>query len=338
MKKGKIKQLLLELVQQASEITPLELIKKTGSSPASVYLRLKELVEEGKIFKRGSTPTVVYSAAWETASKIGFENGVTRKQKSFIDDNYYYVTEDGRELFGLEAFGFWANLKNPSQKMAELAARYIETRKNCNLLLRPDGYLELTGLIKEVFKDDSRLKGVYASDFYTLPHGFGKSKLGAMVYYAKDSQVTQLIYKVANLVKPTIEKIITNKNVTAVAFLPHSKKRTIQFMSRFKEYLNLNIKKEVVLGKIYPDKIRVEQKSLKTRTERIKNAQKTIVIKEFPDVNDGETILIIDDVLGTGSSIHCVASKIKDRNQKANVIAYVVVGNVDGRYDVIKGA
>jgi hypothetical protein len=339
-KQTKSLQRIRQILGEVPEISPAQLIEKTKFSPPTVYKNLFQLTKQGIITKKGRVPKVVYSLVPKSDNlSLPAEgiNNITAKQKAFIEQYYYYVKENGQELFGFDGFCYWAKTKNPRTSVEKLATLYLQSRQEVNKLLRGRDYLDLSPLIQDVF-NDAVLDGVFASDFYTLPSGMGKTKLGAQVAAAKNSEVIRLIIKVAAQIKPTLGKIIKDYGVTILAFIPPCKKRSVQFMTKFKQFLELPSLEEIILKKVSESEIVIEQKTLKSREARILNARNTIVLSKVPNLSSSDTILIIDDLIGSGSSVHEPAKKLKQINPEVKIIAYAIVGNRDGSFEVVKGA
>lgn len=89
----------------------------------------------------------------------------------------------------------------------------------------------------------------------------------------------------------------------------------------------------VHIVKYYPNKISIPQKSLKTRDERKRNAKMTIFVND-DKVRQYKRILIIDDFVGSGSTLNETVIKLKQQGVKY-IIGFAIVGNLDLSYDVI---
>jgi len=94
---------------------------------------------------------------------------------------------------------------------------------------------------------------LYYLDFYSLPK-FGKTKLGQLVLYAKQSQNAQLIKKIVELSSGSLKRLIKLKNIEAIAFIPHTIPRKIQFLKEYELMLNLTLPK-VEIVKAYKNNI-----------------------------------------------------------------------------------
>ena len=333
------KQKILDLLEKTPEMTPGQLIIQLKLSPTIIYANLKLLLHQQKITKYGTTPNVIYALVApedqnSTVIDPAQEAIISPAEKEYLNQNYMYIAENGVEIKGYPAFIYWASSKNKNKDLKTLVREWITVRKETAKYINNDGYLDMTDTTNRQFNHDGLLYKVFVSDFYTLPNGMGKTLLGTQVYYAKMSEVLRLTMQIANQVKPTMEKIIALHKVTVVGYIPHSKKRKIQFIPKFKEFIDLSFRKEIVLTKTYPTEIRVEQKTLRSTKERENNARQTISLTKIPALANNDVVLLIDDLVGSGATVHEMAKKIKRINPQVVVIAYGIVGNADGRIEV----
>ena len=77
--------------------------------------------------------------------------------------------------------------------------------------------------------------------------------------------------------------------------------------------------------------IPVPQKSLSKLEERIRNAENTFSISDHREFNH---LVLIDDAVGSGSTLNQIAEKIKDKKIAKKVTGLAVVGSFKG-FDVI---
>jgi len=88
----------------------------------------------------------------------------------------------------------------------------------------------------------------------------------------------------------------------------------------------------VDLVKVYQGNIPIAQKSLSKIEERLINARETIQIKSAKKFN---RVLIIDDAIGSGATIHETALKLKSQHYCKYIYAYSIIGSYKG-FDVIR--
>ena len=96
--------------------------------------------------------------------------------------------------------------------------------------------------------------------------------------------------------------------------------------------MNLTLPRIPVL-KGHSGQIPVAQKSLSKLEDRIENAARTFYLDET--AIQFTRVLIIDDAIGSGASMHEVAKKIVAKNSRAEIFSYAVVGSYKG-FEVIK--
>jgi predicted amidophosphoribosyltransferase len=180
---------------------------------------------------------------------------------------------------------------------------------------------------------DNAITKLFYGDFYSISK-FGKTKLGNLVLYSKQSQNRQLIDIAVEQVKPIIERIITIYTIDTIAFAPPSLPRKLQFMQEFADRLDINLPK-AQLVKSYKGDIIVAQKSLSGLQERITNARDTIFLKSPLSVGT-KNILLIDDAVGSGSTLNETAKKLMVGNPNiASIIGFAIVGSIKG-FEVIR--
>jgi len=243
---------------------------------AAIHRNLKKLTEEGILIKNGKAPIVFYVLAERKPEVVPTK--VPIEVESFIDKDYLYITPQGQIVSGFGGFLTWLeNTKQISQTI-HLAETYVKNRNLYNQKHSPEGWVDATLKIQNSFQDSVGLDKVLYADFYTLPQ-FGKTKLGSLMLYAKQSQNLDLMKEVCVEVKPLMEKIISKFKIDAVAFIPPSIPRNVQFMTELANFLNLPLPK-ISLIKSRIGKVIVAQKTLEKLDERIVNARNTIFIKD----------------------------------------------------------
>lgn len=102
-------------------------------------------------------------------------------------------------------------------------------------------------------------------------------------------------------------------------------------MNYLKDTLNVPLP-EIKLVKAYKGDVRVPQKSLRSLKERVLNAESTIYIKDVAPTF--KRTLLIDDAVGSGSTLNETAKKLKEQGVSREVIGYAIVGSYKG-FEVI---
>jgi hypoxanthine-guanine phosphoribosyltransferase len=211
-----------------------------------------------------------------------------------------------------------------------LALEYVKTAKEADKYRNKDGLLDATSKLKNTFENCAVNKLFYAS-FYSLPK-FGKTLLGQKVLYAKQSQSEKLIKEIALEIKPFVLKLIKEQQIKAVCFIPPTIPRKVQFLKELQFNLDLSLP-EIQLEKAYRGEILVAQKTLSKLEERVENARESIFIKK--QSVDYESVLLIDDAVGSGATLNETAKKLKIYPTVKKIIAFAVVGSLKG-FDIIQ--
>ncbi|MDP2103609.1 MAG: phosphoribosyltransferase family protein, partial [Candidatus Gracilibacteria bacterium] len=180
---------------------------------------------------------------------------------------------------------------------------------------------------EEVYLDD-----IYYADQYKWMD-FGRGKLAEMTFYGKQSQNKMLISESIDEIIGKIECLIGKEKYTAIAITPWSIDRKNQLLKILKSRLKDLGLPFVSIIKYYPSGIPIPQKSLKTREQRIQNARNTIFVDD-KNIAHYNAILLIDDFVGSGSTLNETAKKLKQLGVK-KVDGFAFVGNLNLSYDVI---
>jgi len=250
---------------------------------------------------------------------------------NLVNDNYLYISPLGEMLYGFEGFSKWANSVNQQKNLEELMIEYKSILDKASKSFNELGVIDATERINQTFSG-TFLDKLYYLDFYALPK-FGKTKLGQLVLYSKQSQKYDIIKSLSLKVKPKIEEVITLEKVNAISFIPPTIPRNLQFIKEFEKTLNISLPK-IKLSKAYIGDIPVAQKTLSRLEERTENASKTIFIKDNAKYNYNK-VLLVDDAVGSGSSLNETAKKFIREGIAKKVIGLAIVGSYKG-FDVIK--
>jgi len=287
-----------------------------GITPDAVFKQLKKIIERGEIKKIGAPPKVFYSIA--KAREARGEELIDVVTKKDIEENFMAITPYGEMKEGLEGFEYWCDKQQLS--VVKTANEYEKTIKKY-AAFKKNGLID--GLHKKSYLDH-----VYYLDFYAIER-FGKTKLGQLLLYAKQSQDKALVKRISNEIKWKIEDVIKTHKIDAVCFIPPTVKREVQFMKELERNLNLQIKTIAVVKVKTP--VIVPQKTLNKLEDRIENAGKTIIINERGVYKN---VLIIDDAVGSGATLNETARQIKEKHIAQQVTGLAITGSFKG-FDVI---
>lgn len=301
-----------------------DLAEHLGIGKVALHRQLKSLVESGKLAKSGSAPKVFYTQALSSTNE-------TKETNVLLDKYFAYVDPTGQFVTGISGFRTWLANVSKSDQENSLLSRYTKDRESANHLFSPQGWIDATSNVTATFGSDMNLDGVYYCDFYSLPT-FGKTRLGCLMLYSKQSENRELIDQTAEESKEIVNKLIETLNIDAVGYLPHSILRKVQFLKEFAKKLNLPLP-VIEISKAYPGKIRVAQKTLGKLEERVRNAKETIFVDKIN--SRFNNILLIDDAVGSASTLNETAKKIKHVGLAQKVYGFAVVGSLKG-FEVIR--
>ncbi len=313
---------IIGYIADKGQVSGNELANYLGITTRAVRKQLNNLLEEGLVYKVGKPPKVFYLIKQEQKQVV--VEVVRKDLKKIIEDNFLVITPSGERAEGLNGFVYWCKKQN--LPVGKTAVEYEKT-------LRKYAFYKKDGLIDGMYKIKKTFHEVYLDrlfylDFYSIER-FGKTKLGQLLLYAKQSQNKILINELVETIRPNVEKIIKKFNVDAVGFVPPTVKRETQFMKEAERQLNLSLP-IISLVKIKTP-VTVPQKTLTKLEDRIENAKNTIVVDE---TRIYDTLLLIDDALGSGATLNEVAKKVKKQAVAKVVIGLVVTGSFSG-FEVI---
>jgi hypothetical protein len=320
------KQQIVEYISKNHSASVKQLVEHFGIYATIMHRHLKSLIDEGKLQKVGSAPKVLYVI--NKSHKADDSQILTYKEQEYLENNFYTYDSDGQILKGAE--GFIARCEQRKFDIKQQFTLYysmmhsIADQKDENGLL--DGLKYLNPKLGEIYVKD--LKFVEA---YQVGH-FGKSKLGSLTFYAKQSQNKELIKQVIQIIKNPILSYIKENKIDGISFTPPSISRPVQLMTELKKQLKIDLP-EIKLMKLFPSGVIIPQKSLKGLEQRMKNSTNTLFIVD--NQKAVHKLLIIDDFMGSGATINFSAKKILDAKLAKEVVAITLLGNIDTKYEVI---
>jgi biotin operon repressor len=298
-------------------------------SRTAIHKQLKRLLDGGFIVRVGKPPIVFYTLPQESETEIQSQQLPVREQK-LIDANFLSITPNGKLLYGMAGFEYWAQNYQKNKPIATVAEEYTMMLKTQRKIFSSQGWIDATSKLHTSFRE-TPIAHLFFGDIYSYPV-FGRTKLAKLVMYAKQTGELNLIKQIGDLVKPLIDKIIDEYAIETVAFIPPTVPRPVQFINELRFNLNLQLP-EIELVKVVPGDIPVAQKTLASLRERVINAKDSIYLKENNVTY--KNILLIDDVAGSGASFNETAKKIKNNLRSKNIFAFGLVGNIRG-YDIVR--
>jgi sugar-specific transcriptional regulator TrmB len=313
---------ITKYIQQKRQATVNELVGYLAINRSAVYKHINKMLKQNIIAKVGKPPKVFYLL--KSSVEERGDVAINKKKKEVIENNYLIITPAGEKKDGFTGFNYWCNKNNLD--VNKTADEYIKT------LLKYDKFKK-GGLIDGLQKFNNTFNKVYLDkifylDFYSIER-FGKTKLGQLLLYGKQSGNRTIIKQIVAEIKPKINSLIKRFKIDAVGFIPWTVKREVQFIRELEKQLNLNIK-SIKIEKVKTEII-VPQKTLSKLEDRIENARKTLVLTESGRYNN---LLLIDDAVGSGATLNQVAKQVKDKKAAKKVIGLSITGSFKG-FDVI---
>lgn len=323
----KIKERILNLFGTQKDLTIKEITDSLLVSKQAVHLAMNQLVESNLVVRLGRTPKTIYRLNLIVDKELVNYENVNDENKQYLKKEFIIITEIGNILEGVEAFAHWCKQRKlPLEKTIE---EYKTTKQ------KYESYYNNLGIINGIEKlkntkgyDKIFLDEILYIDFYAIER-FGKTRLGTLLHYAKQGQNKFLMNILVTEIREKVELILKSSNFDAVGFVPPTIRREVQLMKFLETQLKINLPK-INIQKI-SGIIPVPQKSLNKLEERISNAENTFTL---PETIKYKNVLLIDDAVGSGSTLNQLAGKIKQKGIAQSVTGLAIVGSFKG-FDVV---
>jgi hypothetical protein len=271
-----------------------------------VHLALKQLIENKEVIKLGSSPKTIYRKNETKEPSITNDNSkISEDELTFLQENFLLVTDIGNLVEGIEAFTYWCKQRNlPLEKTIK---EFILTKKKYEVYYNKAHIIDDIEKLKNTKEYETIwLDKLYYLDFYAIER-FGKTRLGTLLHYAKQGQNKFLMNIMMKEIDEKLKLFIEENNIDAVAFVPPTIRREVQIMKFMQQRLNVSLP-QINIQKI-SGIIPIPQKSLAKMNERIRNAENTFAVV---DNRQFKHVLLIDDAVGSGSTLNQIAEKIKN--------------------------
>jgi predicted amidophosphoribosyltransferase len=317
---SKTKHDILKYLEENPNSKVIDIIRHFDLSKQSIQKHLKELIYQDLITKVGTPPIVFYNIS---KAKSITQLSVSKSEFS----SFAYIDAIGTKYTGYNGLIIWCNergynIDNYSAKWLEIFQKYEGYKK--------DGLINATNKFKEVFRDECSIEEAYFNEFSTREI-FGKTSIYAELLLGKQTQDKLIFKSIFSVVKSTVIKLLTKLNIDYIVYVPPTVKREIQLMIELEKYLNIRLPK-IQIVKVKHG-ITVPQKTLSKPSERRHNAIETFVIPNNQYFYGN--VLVIDDFIGSGSSINYIAQKIKryNKERQVHVYGYAIAGSPNGIID-----
>ncbi len=322
----KIKDRILKELTKAGDLSVKEMIDLLHVSKQAIHVAINQLLDVGEVVKFGKAPKTIYRLKPETERTATVIN-IDHATADFLHQSFLLINEIGEMKEGIDGFEIWCHQRKlPVEKTI---TEFIKTKEKYK------GYYNQLGIIDGTEKiintkgyEKIFLDKVYYLDFYAIER-FGKTRLGTLLHYAKQGQNKFLMQKIVAEIKLPLQKLLTAEKFNAVGYVPPTIRREVQIMKYLETHLKVNLPK-VNIKKI-SGIIPVPQKSLHKIEERISNAENTFAVN---DTVKYKHVLLIDDAVGSGSTLNQIAGKLKQKSIAGKVTGIAVVGSFKG-FDVV---
>ena len=332
---------ILDIFNRGEKLTAKEIIAKLWLGRTVTHRYLKALVEQWKLIKEWNPPYTTYRLAkkelqlhFSWKEKIVWvwtwdDYTPNFKIRKLLDDIFYKFSPTGKKQIWLIGIQKWCNERHLDiEKKIE---DYIKIYNYIESELDECGMLHVDEAFGKDFEEKYLDKVLYADQYKYMD--FGRWKLAEMTFYGKTSQNKNLIAESLSEILPKLECLIAHENFDAIAITPWSIKRQNQLLWALKKELEVFQLPFVTIIKYSESWIFIPQKSLKTRAQRIENAENTIFIDD-KHVWNYKKVLLIDDFVGSGATLNETAKKLKDEWVQ-EVYGFAFVGNTNLSYEVI---
>lgn len=323
----KIKDKIITLLTEKGDLSVREMVDIMDVSKQAIHVAIAQLLEKELVVKFGRTPKTIYRLKGKEKIISTLTENIDAENLALLNQYFLLVTETGNILSGIEAFAKWCQqrqlpLEKTINEYLKTKQKYLAYYNDINIV---DGKEKITNTkgYDKIYVDD-----IYYLDFYAIER-FGKTRLGTLLHYAKQGQNKYLMKILVQEALPKIKDFITINDFDSVAYVPPTIRREVQLMKYLETHLKINLPK-VAIQKI-SGIIPVPQKSLNKLSERITNADNTFSVSETITYNH---LLLIDDAVGSGSTLNQIASKLKQKGIAKRITALAIVGSFKG-FDVV---
>ncbi|MEP7197700.1 MAG: hypothetical protein ABI851_14365 [Saprospiraceae bacterium] len=313
---------LLQFIQKNGPSSIDELSIFSNFSRQYIHRLINKMVEGGELLKMGQAPKVFYSTT-PLEDDVNSNKVIPYQTELFLQEHFLLIDALGTKKEGLEAMSYWC--QNQNLPLSKTIDEFISTRNKYLSHYNKEHLID--GLSKLKHTSGLGLIGMdelYYLDYYTIER-FGKTRLGTLMHYAKQGQNKNLIKIIASEIKNRLHNLIISKEIDAIAYIPPTIQRKIQFITELEKQINFDLPK-LTISKI-SNEIVIPQKALSKLFERVLNAQNTFVI---PNQKKYNRVLLIDDAVGSGATMNEISKKLKAKKIARHIIGIAITGSYKG--------
>jgi len=309
--------LILHLLHSHHTLRPVQICRITGLSKQRVHIILKSLLSSHQIIKKGTAPRTYYLL--KTADKQSSRTllDLTPQQTDILDRDFLLIKREGRQLTGAAAVCDYAqSMDKDPQHVAEefLAERAPQHADVTTCYASAPDQLELlevkTMIAAETFS------GYHFADYHTVSH-FGRTAFAKRLLKAKASRDAVLQHEIFRETEAQIHECIADYGIDAIAFVPGCSPAGREFMHFWKIVLDLPLPHVPLVRAV--ERPGVSPQVISLPEDQQEHIAETLVIS---DHGRYQHVLIIDDQVLTGATMHHAARLLLDRGTAQKVSAY----------------
>ena len=312
---------ILTLLKDRDTLRPTEMMSLLGVSRTALYEALRYLVEREYLVRSGSRPYVLYSLVPDFSEDI--------------QDSFLYRSVSGELLFGMKGFRVWSKERFPSLSFEE-KIRLYESSYATYMTDRVHGFQ--FSVPKLVAITPTAFSSLHCLDTYQIQVAEEKKRTKpAVLLDAAKTDIPSLkrypqAYGVfSEYLTSSVKSILSfleTFEVGGIAFVPPTRRRHTQFMRLLeREFFRWNsraITRVTIERNFNSSSVRLEQKSISSTKGRIENARTTYRVA--PLANPHKTVLLVDDLVGSGATMNEVARKLLESGVAETVRCLGLVG------------
>ncbi|MCY7292740.1 MAG: hypothetical protein LH615_11235 [Ferruginibacter sp.] len=316
----KIKDKIIILLKEKGDLSIKEMVDVMEVSKQAIHIAINQLLDKELITKFGRTPKTIYRLKNIEKTISTFTQNIDQPSLALLEQYFILITETGSMLTGVDAFAKWCHqrqlpLEKTINEYLKTKEKYLGYYNKINIINGKEKIANTKGY------DIIYLDEIYYLDFYAIER-FGKTRLGTLLHYAKQGQNKFLMKILVQEALPKLKDLLAINNFDAVAYVPPTIRREVQLMKYLETHFKINLPK-VAIQKI-SGIIPVPQKSLSKLSERITNAENTFAVSESIKYKH---LLLIDDAVGSGSTLNQIANKIKQKGIAKKITALAIVAS-----------
>lgn len=317
------------LLEKTAGQKTTQIAQALNISRVSVYLHLKQLILENRVYSIGRASATRY---FPVSRELPTQEVLALIQKALFEKyeenipseeiietfrrSMMYMDKDGIISYGLDAFLLWCydEKHNYTNIIPEKAVEYIDIIGSIEYLRGKNGLLDVTIPARENLGEDMNIgfNKFFICTVSVLQNGFGSTRTALSLRYGKQNSNIELLRDAISLWIQPIRTFVYKNKIDAVIFTPPTEGRKMQFRDVLERELNLSISKIIVEKVSLSGRVLESQKNIRDKKRRIYNALGSMIVTLPVNLKTLEHILILDDSFTTGATPNAIALKMRE--------------------------